>query len=334
MKKLKKLLGGVENQIDRFILQIENNYDHSVSDLPSLFRIKNAHQNLLSVYVKNIIVANNLDFFVFIRPGNKVKSGTLFRKVLAFILHRSLFRLLTLRPLVSLFVETHIYQNLNKLEMMYSQLKYIIPSNHPEKREYLLWICQAKNECKEVRETISSINNYKNWLRSFGVYFIGVVFTIFGVSTFNELINKFANKGVSQEVIQTIIELFVLLLVLYVYGYIFIDSAFDTKRKIFLKSNLTKDDDKSCYKLENKLYNLIGRRKKKEFAIDIFSSILEKLLRVFIFSFFSYQLNQLYTFQEQPILVLFGWGIVTLLVIDLFKAQIIPWRKRFVENEI
>lgn len=333
MNQLKKLRDFTEKEVDRSILEIEKQYNLSVSELPSLYKVKNVHQNLLTAYVKIISVATNLDFFVLIHPARKVKTGTLFKKIFAIVFYRSLFRLITLRPLVVLFVEMHVYKKLNLLEAIYTQMSYLTPNNPSERNDYLKWVNLARAECQELKASISSANNIKNSVKSLGVYLVGIFFTVFGVSTLNELIVKLMNDGISPTIIPSLIKLTIILFILYLYGSIFIENAFETKRSIFLKTELFGNQNKSCYKLEYELFNLIGRKKPNEFAWDLFISTLDSLFRILLMSVIAYIATQATQIQVYPLIIFGLWSIVMLLIVMMISSQILPWIKRIRDNE-
>ena len=98
-----------ENQLDQFIFEIDKQYFVSLADIPDLYKVRNAHQNLFAAYVKIISIVSDLDFIVITLPPESLKNRTLLKKIIAIVFfYRTILRFFTLCPLVKLLAETHI----------------------------------------------------------------------------------------------------------------------------------------------------------------------------------------------------------------------------------
>ena len=260
----------------------------SSDKLIGLLELKNAHRDLLSEYANALATLSRLSFFVSLYEVYKAKKPPSIRRFIFYLINKyTPIRLVTLKPLVNLFVEYHIKSKLRELKIAYTQLKSMLPDYHSEREKYVTWISNAIEECDSLTKTLSSWGIVADFTKLIVNTFVGVIISRYGAEILSFSIAKALSAAQIQPAtpvdIRIVVGNIAFFVLLALYSTIFIDPSFRMKREIFL--GLTNKDERNIYTAENNLFDLLKRGKTKEFPLDYMGlTISIVLLFVFLFA--------------------------------------------------
>lgn len=225
--------------------------------LPELKELKEVHSILLKRYVCAIKDAEKLSLFVNFYEYEKALRKPSIGRLLLYILNKiPPFSMMTLKPVLIILIETHIKRKLKELENIYIQTKSATIYYDLNFKEYQDWLSTSIHECQEFSRTLEISENIKN-------FFISLInlLVITGISTviFTGIANFLSSS-------LNIALLGIAIIFISITSVNFFSYAFIAKRDIFL---LSRED--SVYFLENKLFRLLDRIKRLEWAIDYIS---------------------------------------------------------------
>ncbi len=223
--------------------------------------LKKNHYLLMVEYVNTLNQVSKLPFFV-----DSYQILGLPKKFLdGMILPRLLFKLLTWRFLVKFFVESHIKGKLIELKNSYIHIEQTIrvDENSNDKK-----ICLKQTE----EETVNFANTIISW-QSAGwlISALGVIAGIFvAASNANNIYDAILNLP-----FESIFNFAGIL----VFFFFFVSFSFDCKRSLFrpgsgfiwesIMSQQQKESTRNLYLIEDRLFDLLGKAKNREFPIDI-----------------------------------------------------------------
>ncbi len=295
----------------------DNTFDEEFQEL---------HYLLLKEYFDLVKTISNLDFFVNIWEfRDKEKAQNMWEKISKFKLISKflkilgnmlvfLFRPFCLRPILKLYVESHIQRKLNELGAAYTQE---------------LFLLSEKDKPQWVREYVESYSTLSNTLTSwvsikgFFTSIIALVVAIYGAQNIGEFIQLAveAIRGVSwlqlsPENIVSLIRPYVTFSLYYLpLIAVFFIISFFFKRLLFKKQG------SNIYAIEDKIFQKLGREKRKEVAIDyllfaLLFSFLPLLIIVFIM-WIGFSREPLVSFQDylKAIYLLYPYFLPLLLII-------------------
>ena len=306
----------LERNIRLFIQAKEKELDLPAIVIPELDQLEKAHYDLLSEYVHVIGNSSRQPFFMSpIQKFHLLNKWNLIRRLISLIFwSANPLRLITLRPLVTFLIQTHIRSKLGELEVAYVQMKYAITNDAKNKYEIQTWLDQAKSDCSQLKETISSGKIIGDTIKTIFISLIGLLLAFFGVSNIYDLIVKFSSTNIIVQYFWMILAIFLLLLSLVIYGAVIIRNTFDAKRSIFL--SIGKENDKrTIYSLENNLFDLLDRRKSPEFALDYLTMAINIIFASGFFIFLSYMIDEATNKSVGKININCGWASVILLAL-------------------
>ena len=235
--------------------------------------LQDAHRKLMQEYVASIDSGSRLPFFV-----NPSRILVPYDKETAFErINRQLYFLFTpfiWRPFVVLLMELHIKSKMNELVTAYRQLALQLPDGKQfnQQRE---WLKLAIVECNELSTTLSTWKNTQALSVAILPVLLGWVTSVLGVNSISNLLPKL---GIQSITVWFVSNIRLLSFVLY---WIFFSSgtlggllwlAFQGKRSLFLPVAALKKvtvPTRNVYLTETTLFDLIGRQKMPELAIDI-----------------------------------------------------------------
>lgn len=189
------------------------------------------------------------------------------------------------RYVASLFVESHIKAKLNELSVAYLYLASSLPINELDTKESREWLGATIDECRKVAVTLQSTTNLRGFLTLAWPYLLPIVASLFRVSNPRDSSAWFA--ALSPDVLLGIL---IVSYVPIIYAAIITNTTFSFKRSLFLKRKRTMmnelgglESDKveahdNIYYLEDKLFGLLNRGKKKERALDLAAILLAMLM--------------------------------------------------------
>jgi hypothetical protein len=284
---------------------------------PKLREFQNAHRKLLREYVAAIDVVSRLPFFVNLTRLFSPREGeTTYERI-----NRQSWFLLapfTWKPFLRFLVEAHIKAKMGELSVAYHQLSLRLPESkefHPLKAA----LNSAVTECNQLNDTLTSWKSGKTFVAGAIPVVVGWITSWLGT---DNLLSALPQLGIalSENLLSGNYLLFfrVLAWVLISVSLLFLllNGAFEGKRFILLPVVLTRRVDVSThntYASEDMLFQLIGRKKTPEFALDLAAGIfficliaLGLLLRMYYYSF---SLN-IFNLIAWPALLIFGVLIV------------------------
>ena len=258
--------------------------------------LRKTHHKLMLEYISVLEHVSNLPFFVdssqeFISAIEKLLfdveriskkerhkdidiQNSKFPKALFFPI-TFLFKLLTLRFLVKYFVESHIKGKISLLRDSYIHLEQILEADELSSEKYRKWLERAEKSSSKFASTLSSwksIRGFASALWPLGVSLLAARFSMNDV-------DRVAEPAVKDVGLISFIILILVLSVPILYFCLFIFFAFRYKRRLFLKKLNAKyrmkylkeeeEPGENIYQIENMLFVLLGKRKSKEFPVDI-----------------------------------------------------------------
>jgi hypothetical protein len=304
------------------------------TELPDFIELKKAHQALLGRYAQTLAAATRFSFFVSGHEVYQSKRLSPTRKFIFYIISKfSPLRLLAIKPLISFFIESHMRSKLRELEVAYTQMSSTIPVYYPTQEKYLAWFKDAVKECQNLASTLSSAKIFGDFAVTLRNLFVAIVLSALGVNSLASLvvnllrtpqINIYLASG--RYVLAQIVAFFIPMVL---YSVIFIDPAFTAKRDIFLGSSVPEEN--SVYKLENNLFDLLGRGKSIELPLDFAGLTLSLSLMLAFLYAANVAINKLaQSNTSQNVIICNIFPIFILIVIvGLVIGVIIPVYKRW-----
>jgi hypothetical protein len=228
------------------------------------------------------------------------------------------------RYVASLFAESHIKAKLNELSVAYLYLSSSLPIDEPDTKEAREWLRITIDECRKVAETLQSTTNLRGFLTLAWPYLLPVVASLLGVSNPKDSSAWFAAFSPDFFIGILILSYFPIF-----YAAVIANTTFSYKRSLFLKRKPTMMNELSelesnqvaspenIYYLEDKLFGLLNRGKKRERALDLAAPLLAILM--FLIPMMLGIGNLFGT-------VLFGGGIIGYILYFLFKSRKRKWR--------
>lgn len=318
----------ISDWFDSFTKSGQAEYQLDKHNIPEYKQIKQAHQLLLKEYVRAIAAVSRLSFFVGFHEIKLQKEGVL-RRFAYLLLAYSPLRLLTWKPLVKLFIEAHVHDKLSELSIIYTQTAFLVAGSLFENSEYMSWLKQAKQECDELQQTLSSGRIFFDSLKAMSTFFFGLFLLAVGARSLGDLILGLFSNSLPSVNLALIVLVITILVFTMVYMYFFWDAAFAAKRVIFMGVGLEISEKHNIYVFENEVFKLLGRGKPREIPIDYLSQFVFQASVIFFLLWFQSQIDKFVsTIPNSISLPCFSAsGIIMCLV--LLGDVLLPWYKRF-----
>lgn len=254
-------------------------------DIDELNNLKKAHNELMVEYVNIINRVSKLPFLLSLDLDVSPEGNT-------FLKNFNEIKIPTLRFIVKLFVESHIKGKLNQLGDSYVQNAQVISMDGPTAKEYLDWLKQAEEGTKKFASTLSSWQSIRG---------LASVMGALGPLGSGLLIVSLKVENIYQGLVKIVplFSLYTFSIILYflftmVYFWLVIFSAFNYKRNLFYpgsgfelftlvrRSRTQQVSVKNVYKIEDKLFEILGKGKTLELPIDIIAySLLTFTIGIF-----------------------------------------------------
>lgn len=287
----------------------------------NLDEIKRAHHKLMKEYIRALNEVSNLPFFAprrlsYLRDEaetSKSRKGPI--KWLNSWLNRAYdgwmrlgLKLLTLQYLVRLFTESHIKGKLNELSVAYLYLAQTIPEDETSTNGAHMWLKEVQESCDKIAETLLSWTSTRGTLNALWPIGIGLATAALGADNIYELLIKFDASNPSYT--QFLSRLVAILIFPTVYFVLYLGSAFDCKREIFmpgytsnerpLQGDADRGSRENVYQIEDHLFSLLQRGKRREIHFGII------ILVSFLFMLGAYPTWLWLTNLSEPIAWVFG----------------------------
>lgn len=332
MQRIVYLAKKIANWFDSFTRSSDSEYQLGKYIIPDYQQLEQAHQLLLKEYVRAIAAVSRLSFFIGLHEIQLPAEGFIRRLFQLLFFKYSPLRLLQLKPLVQLFVEAHIQHKLSKLSIIYTQTSFLVQNSLSEKPEYLSWLRQASQDCKEFQQTLSSGKIFFDSLKFVATFIFGLFLAFAGANSLNEFLQRIISGTLPPTVITLFAYTVIMLIVVAPYIYLFWDSTFATKRAIFMGIGSEISKAHNIYVLENDLFKLLGRGKPKELPIDYLFQALFFLSGITFFWWLQTQLNKAISTIPNTIVLPCFSAISIIMCILLISDILVPWYKRYREG--
>lgn len=335
LKRGKVLLHQFNNRINKYIQTVESDFRLVPQFIPLIAELQLKHEVLLRSYAQALVNCSRLTFFV---SSSEIEPPFIPEPLrpLFFLTARWMpIRLLTLRPLVKFYIELHVRAKLKELQEIYTQARFLLPQDAPERENYLQWLAKAKTDCENLLATLSIGKLFLDYLKYFSLAISALILASAGASSISELIIKYFFKGET-----TTIETFLILLTLGfgavlifpLLGLVFI-KGFTAKRAIFLNIQVAGADQKNIYILENDLFDLIKRHKKKEVPVDYSVKTFLFLLYAVVLFFVGFDESAALEFPARFVMMFFFLGItVSPAALGFYFDVFRPWQRRYTQK--
>jgi len=339
MKSARNMKNRIQNMIVSgitFVTQLlEKELTLSSVKIPELQAIKSAHQKLLAEYVHVLTAASKLPFFMspIQRVHLETKFGLFLRLVMLALSSANPIRLIILRPIVILAIEMHTKKKLGELEIAYTQLKFLIPSDYPEAEKYLEWLEKARQDCSTLKSTVSSGKIILDAIQFLAVPVITLFAAIYGASSIYDFLAKLVTSSTSSSPF-FLVGLALILGIIYIYASVFVKNTFVAKRSILLSTGYPAGAS-SVYSLENELFKVIGKKKITEFSVDLFISMLNHVAMILFTVFASLEIDKANASSNSSgTYINCFWGFSAIIVINMLSISILPWLSRLRSDEV
>jgi hypothetical protein len=186
-----------------------------------------------------------------------------------------LFKLLTLRFLIKYFVESHIKGKMNLLRDSYIHLEQTLEPDKHSSEKLREWLERAEESSLKFATTLSSWQSIRGLASALWPLGISLLVAKFSMND----ATRIGDSAVSEVDLISFIVLILILSVPILYFCLFIFFSFRYKRRLFLHEldvkhqlRYLKEEDvigENAYQIENMLFILLGKRKSKEFPVDI-----------------------------------------------------------------
>ncbi len=245
--------------------------------------LKPAFQELIGYYMLAIETTGNLPFFVNIYGfGEQPKSTRLFGKYTTTIYED--FRgwsmsLLSWRPIMRLFVESHIRSKLDEFEIIFTQIGNVIPAKNKKTKA---WLLEQKILLDETKRSLQSWRSVRAGIYLFVTFILGLLFQLIGGNNIFKAVLIFINNSIatipvnltSLSFLSNVLSIEFIALVLIA----FFTTPYLIKYQLFLET--VNEEGENIYKLEEKLHTLLGRRWETEFPV---ANLLFSIFHLVIF---------------------------------------------------
>jgi hypothetical protein len=313
--------------------------------------IRSAHVELMVEYVHLINHASKLSFLLPVVIFPLQKALPVFNKLRVFVTnklpvfvtHTEIYKFLifceselspyTLKFLVKLFVESHIKGKLNQLADSYVQLAQSLSTNKPFDIKYQNWLTQAEEGTRKFANTLSSFRGFRGLFGAVLPWIASFLIAMLSANIIHQIFVKIA--PISNHIL---IILGLILFILALSLCLVLVSAFIYKRNLFYPGSdgfavesiillleflklrevpQQRDPAYNVYQLENKLFDLIGKKKILELPID---SIL---FSIFLFMYGTFWIILLISGQEVEFGIFFFVIAIFFVILILFGNIII-----------
>ncbi len=332
MKRLPNPLKKFTNWLVSFTKTGVSEYQLNKYFVPEHQELERAHQLLLKEYVRAIAAVSRLSFFIGLHEIQVPPEGFIRRLFHLLLFKYSPLRLLQWKPLVQLFVEAHVRQKISQLSTIYIQTSFLIQNSLSEKPEYLTWLNQASQECKEFQQTLSTGKIFLDSLKFTTTFMFGLFLAFAGANSLNEFLQKLISNSLPPIVVTLFAFTLIMLIVVAPYIYLFWDSTFAAKRAIFMGIGSEISQSHNIYVLENNLFDLLGRGKPKEVPIDYIFQSLFFLSGIIFFWWTQTQFEKAFSATPNTIILPCFSGISVLLFFPFFTDVLLPWYKRYTQG--
>lgn len=320
-------------QIQAYFTDVNSEYRLVSTPLPELYKLKSAHQELLQAYSESLAASSRLSFFV---KMNEVKPATegwaigVFRKIIWASF--SPLRLLIWRPVINLYLQAHIYNKLKELTAAYTFASFLPSITVDDEQKIHKWIPVAKEDCQRFMTALGLGKLLRETANLILLALVNILAAAWGANNFFDLVLKIPTSSPPIEVLVLFGKVIAFILLALPFTLTFIDAAFSAKRAIFIHINAHKDQE-TVYKLENRLFELLGLGKAKEFAIDFaVIAFFYSILIAFIWSFhIAIAESAKYT---SAIMCDISWCFLLPLIAMFGSDVIAPWVRRARNGEM
>lgn len=248
------------------------------------------HANLITEYLNILSFISKREGFltrlswIFKRPPNPI-DHTPYAK---FLVAREI---IALNFFISLFAESHIKSKLKQISDLYFQIAQSIP-DYSDNSCYKKWLIQNAEYTQKFSDQLTSWKSIRGLIGLLLPLFVGSL-----LSSLKDLFNYAGNPNLTNSTLfnsivsfigdrYTLISFLSFLLPIFLYLWLFLSISFKYKRTLFLPKNYIDSDfynswkyekagyERSIYKIEDDLFNLIARNKKKESLTDVFAKAI------------------------------------------------------------
>jgi hypothetical protein len=245
------------------------------ASIPKAADLQIAHRKLIAEYISAIDTASRLPFFVNPKILLKQREGETAYERFA----RKFLPISTpycWRPFVQLVIESHIKGKFSELSVIYTQLALQLPNRRTDAKLRSLLI-SFSSECKTLNDTLTIWKNSQTIFSGAVPIILGLMTSWLGTENLLDLLPRLNNQ--LSQIIGSHLEIFLIIFVglwiSLVLLFLLLNSAFEAKRAIFLPYyvvNKTEIVGQNIYATEDRLYNLVRRKKTAEFAIDAYAA--------------------------------------------------------------
>jgi hypothetical protein len=232
----------------------------------TLRKLRKGHHTLMTQYIDLLNQASKLPFFAPITfPIRKQLVGrslgwTRWPEAIGFPI--------ALRYLVRLFTESHIRGKLMELSVAYS----FFALQNPEDKRLVTWLKETSADCDKLAATLTSWQSVRGIVSGLWPVGIGIATALLNLENIYDVVKRINVEPVDWVTVGLVI--FPLIYVIF-----FIGSAFQKKREMFLRGFLegarqmnadsSASIDSIVYRLEDQVFNQLGRGKVREFPLDV-----------------------------------------------------------------
>lgn len=234
--------------------------------------LENVHQRLIAEYINIIEETSELPFFIDIPsmpflgeifPSKPKKA----KETLKLPPPKRSSRPWVLKPLVKFFIESHIKGKLDQLRALYTLLELTMKSS--KMTDKYTWLTEAAEECKKFADILQFSQRIR-WLIEI-IWPLGIGLLLINVRDYSTALSRIA----------------IILIAFVLYAYLSILLAFSYKRNRFLYGSIRpiehdwysvpEEFKANVYQIEDELFQLLGKKKNREFPVDIFYTIFVSL---------------------------------------------------------
>lgn len=232
--------------------------------------LKKHHEELFSSYAEVLKRSESLSFFVSRPIIDRAKSSIVQNSDTSLLIRASFLwlKVLTIRPLVTLFVESHIKHKADKIRDLYIQTALETESDELEQ-----WLIDRTDALDRFSRTLSSWKSLRGTLNTIWPIIPGFLIEAFRKESLRIVLS-------TDSLYQTIDTATTILIFPAFYFVSFFVLSFDCKRSLFffpsgvLGSSIPEDvyeedDSTNIYSLENHLFDTLNVRKRSEFPFDL-----------------------------------------------------------------
>jgi hypothetical protein len=315
--------------IKTYFSDVNSEYRLASKPLPELNKLKSVHQDLIQAYAGSLAAVSRLTFFIRGSEVQLAKEGRVraFLRKLAWV-SLSPLRLIIWRPVVSFYVQAHIYSKMKELESTYTVASFLPSINPFEEKKLRDWLLDAKKDCQQLLSVVSAGKILWNAVNLLWFAVINILVAAWGANNLFDLILKLPVSSPTAEVQVAIGRIGAFLLIALPLTAIFVEFAFFVKRSVFQNINHHTGNRETIYQLENQLFDLLGIAKTKEIPVDFVAhSII----------YFTFLLSLRATFQititeaanpTNPQVFDLSWTFQALLLAMFVFDVVIPWYER------